>query len=555
MTQVGSISNANSQPQVNNDNTIKNGDDKSNIILDKGTENLIKKETSLENTEKLKFGGRTNPKPESTMHKVGRYLTKILGGLCLVAGVAAAVAATVASCGIGGAVLAGAAGVLTGTLGITGTSVLAGAAGATGIGLLVGSSKMKPTDPKALLPQPELKPETQKVNLTTFGADDAKVIENVLKEKYGYDVNSSDDSGLYSIQRGLAENNRNYALGKIIGSVKIEGEQTYNTVNEKSFGLQAIRDCVRNTLELHGVKEPFEASEKNMLLVRHAIDSYLSDDKNMLSDKESAVLNTPQVKKDLNVVLDDYMKLQHHKDDEPLIEIFRGALNLESVEIPKPQQNLIGTNLIIDEDVPVVSMNKQDIANDPVNAMSMNPRGPQDFVNVPTVSMNAPKKVEQPKNQVLLGEEQIPGITQILTGQDKNFVFVEPEGGIGELQHFCQNGYEGVGGNTHLVNADGLYTYLGNMLKANGVTSYGLTPKNVLLARLGISNFLKDMGHYETYFTGEDMQKELREYFKDQMEANEPGKRWRSEERYQMSAILLSVFTPNDSKGNVVLKG
>ena len=112
MSQFG-ITSANSQPQVNNDNTIKNGDDKSNIILDKGTENLIKKETSLENTEKLKFGGRTDPKPESTMHKVGRYLTKILGGLCLVAGVAAAVAATVASCGIGGAVLAGAAAILT----------------------------------------------------------------------------------------------------------------------------------------------------------------------------------------------------------------------------------------------------------------------------------------------------------------------------------------------------------------------------------------------------------------------------------------------------------
>ena len=91
-------------------------------------------------------------------------------------------------------------------------------------------------------------------------------------------------------------------------------------------------------------------------------------------------------------------------------------------------------------------------------------------------------------------------------------------------------------------------------MKANGVTSYGLTPKNVLLARLGISHFLKHMGHYETYFTGEDTQKELREYFKDQMEANKPGKRWRSEERFQMSAILLSVFTPNDKDGNVVLK-
>ena len=135
-----------------------------------------------------------------------------------------------------------------------------------------------------------------------------------------------------------------------------------------------------------------------------------------------------------------------------------------------------------------------------------------------------------------------------------NEPMVEPEGGIGELQHFCQNGYEGVGGNTHLVNADGLYTYLGNMLKANGVTSYGLTPKNVLLARLGISHFLKHMGHYETYFTGEDTQKDLREYFKGQMEANKPGKRFANSETYQMSAILLSVFTPNDSKGNVVLK-
>ena len=173
---------------------------------------------------------------------------------------------------------------------------------------------------------------------------------------------------------------------------------------------------------------------------------------------------------------------------------------------------------------------------------------------VKTVSINAPKNVEQPKNQAPLGEEQIPGITQILKGQDENFVFVEPEGGIGLLQHFCQSGYTGIGGNRQLENADGLYQYMESLMKANGVTSYGLTPKNVLLVRLGISNFLKDMGHYGTYFTGEEAQKELREYFKGEMEANKPGKQWRSEERYQMAAILLSVFTPNDSKGNVVLK-
>ena len=150
MSQVGSISNANpNTTNITNDNKIKNNDDSFESIIDAGLKKDIENATSMEKMEKL--GGPKPPKPESTMHKVGRFLTGILGGLLLAAGVAAAVAATVASCGLAAGVVAGVAATVVGAVGVTGASVIAGAAGAAGIGLIAGSHAMKPKNPEALL--------------------------------------------------------------------------------------------------------------------------------------------------------------------------------------------------------------------------------------------------------------------------------------------------------------------------------------------------------------------------------------------------------------------
>ena len=94
MTQVGTISNPNTT-NISTDNIIKNNDDSLENIIDAGLKQEFEKETSLEKMEEL--GGPKPAKPESTMHQVGRFLTGILGGLLLAAGVAAAVAATLSS--------------------------------------------------------------------------------------------------------------------------------------------------------------------------------------------------------------------------------------------------------------------------------------------------------------------------------------------------------------------------------------------------------------------------------------------------------------------------
>ena len=148
MSQLG-ISNVNTQPQISTDNIIKENDDD---IIPAGIKENYEKETSLEKMEQPRPPAA--PKPESTMHKVGRYLTGILGGLLLAAGVAAAVAATVATCGLAGGVIAGVAATVVGTVGgAAATAVIAGAAGSAGIALITGSHVMKPRNPEALLPQ------------------------------------------------------------------------------------------------------------------------------------------------------------------------------------------------------------------------------------------------------------------------------------------------------------------------------------------------------------------------------------------------------------------
>ncbi|MCR5536221.1 MAG: hypothetical protein K6F05_02270 [Succinivibrio sp.] len=78
---------------------------------------------------------------ESTLHKIGRWATKILGGLLVAAGVAAVIAAGVASVGLGGALV---------------TAALFCSTTTAGIGLIYKSSEMEPST--QLFNRPDFEP-------------------------------------------------------------------------------------------------------------------------------------------------------------------------------------------------------------------------------------------------------------------------------------------------------------------------------------------------------------------------------------------------------------
>ena len=64
-----------------------------NSMFSFDTKEKYEKVTDLKNMEDM--NEIKAPKPESTMHKVGRFLSGILGGLFLAAGLAAATAVTI----------------------------------------------------------------------------------------------------------------------------------------------------------------------------------------------------------------------------------------------------------------------------------------------------------------------------------------------------------------------------------------------------------------------------------------------------------------------------
>ena len=313
------------------------------------------KQTAPEKFEKL--GGPTAPKPESTMHKVGRYLTGILGGLLLAAGVAAAVAATVATCGLAGGVIAGVAATVVGTVGGTAaTAVIAGAAGSAGIALITGSHVMKPRNPEALLQtQQTAKQEiTDEVQLTKIGPEEADTIAEALKSNHGIDVTEFNDTDNLYV-KSLRDNGMGFLLKN---NISLKGDDTYGTVSK--YAKDNVVQFVSNALTVFGVdSEKAQSTPKNVLLVRYAIDNYLRTQSAILADDALNVLNNDAVKADLNKMLSDEMnEMPAQTESYHMLAIFRDALNLKSV--PKPQQNPVeigGDDM--DDDLHVVSMGKQ----------------------------------------------------------------------------------------------------------------------------------------------------------------------------------------------------
>ena len=423
------------------------------------------------------------------MHKVGRYLTKILGGLCLVAGVAAAVAATVASCGIGGAVLAGAAGILTGTLGITGTSVLAGAAGATGIGLLVGSSKMKPTDPKALL-QPQQAAQG-KVALPKMGPDETNAIEKALKTKY--------DTEPALIQSG---SNVGEKIGKLVES--IEGEPVYE-VDKSLAKPDDIKSCVKGILSENGIQK-LEVNEKNMLLVRHAIDNYLNES----VDIDVNAWNHADVKNGFNTIAENAMKkLSPNSDDYKLLAIFKGALNLESVDIPKPQPQNVAPNPLI--------------------------QGGADLKDIKTVSMG---------QQVTFGMGAEQKIHQSIKTLDPNIPDKIWNGGVDEMIAAIESMTMTDKEVTYLA-TDYLADFTKYALDNNDIKNFDLTPKNVLIVRHAFAeyynDYIKDYPDALKKFNNADGQKQISAYITKEMNDLAPDS-----ERYKLLALFRAAISQTD---------
>ena len=330
MTQLSSISNANPQ-QVSTGNGIKENEDILSPEIKKSYEN----ETGPGKTEQLRTGGKTDPKPESTMHKVGRYLTKILGGLLLAAGVAAAAAATVMSFGFGGAFIAATIGVVTGALGLTGVSVIAGVAGAAGIGLLATSEFMRPDDPEALLPQ------------KNFGDD--KIEETV--------------ASLTKLDKGFKERPMTIQASAYMALILSELKQDAKT---GPYHLKANADSshfmnfIEKALNNYGVTK-FEVNETNVLLARLAINQYFGvygslDQISSFNDEETV----NSIRDFLGNEIKKYMPGGSQEDPEKLakLKIFLGALTGQGVGGQAPQSP-DGRASLMEENVPTVSMNAQ----------------------------------------------------------------------------------------------------------------------------------------------------------------------------------------------------
>ena len=442
MSQLG-ISNVNPNTEMNVSNISDDNDLES--IIDAGFKKNIENETSMEKMEKL--GGPKPPKPESTMHKVGRYLTGILGGLLLAAGVAAAVAATVASFGLAAGVVATAAAAVVGAVGVTGASVAAGVAGAAGIGFIAGSAAMKPKEPEALLQQEPR--EMQTVNLTEFGAEETDTIKNALKAKY--------DAEPALIQ---SDSNVGEKIGKLVES--IEGEPVYE-VDKSLAKPDDIKSCVKGILSENGIQK-LEVNEKNMLLVRHAIDTYLGES----DDGDVYAWNLAEVKNGFNTIAEDAMKkLSPNSEDYKLLDIFKGALNLKSVDIPKPQQNPVIQGGI-DENL---------ITNEP---------------KIKTVSMQ--QKVQSLPTSVKWGREEDSKLLQAIKSLDPN---LEPERTTEDNNDFellLENLETKDDGTVTDMDTSLLSKYVNGILEHNGIKNIELNAKNILLVRHNINSFLLEKG-------------------------------------------------------------
>ena len=463
-----------------------------NDILDEELKKNFAEVTDLKNMEQLKSD--LNAKPESTMHKVGRFLSGILGGLLVAAGIAVA---AVATCGIGVGVAA------------------------AGIGLIATSVALRPKNPGATAQQLDLqgmKPDPYTgddgtLSLTGMGRRESPAILKALATKYGVEPKNIPH-----------ESETGRRIGVLLTAIAPDSLYV-----DKEFATPfEIKSCVKGILSQNGVTE-FEANEKNFLLVRHAIDAFFAQVGGVLKEEDAAALNSSAVKEGFEAILETEIrnkKLSRDSEDYKLFAIFKGALKLESVELAKPQQNPeilndIDENLIGEPEIKTVSLQEQapKIPPKDISFVKGSEKAIMDDIHVIDPKFKLADDFEGDKD----GSEQI---NKMMKYSD----FKE-----GEVDLFDTTPKD----------------FVENVLTGNNINNFELTPKNVLIVRCTMARFFElnkapfgwsaSRDDVLNKFNTPEGQKQIYDNITKKMEQCKPG-----DKDYKLYAIFRAAVSATD---------
>ncbi len=349
-----SVQSTNSNPlNINPNEGIKNDD--SRMSIDSETKNKINEHTSLDKMENL--GGSKPPKPESTLHKVGRFLSGIIGGLLLAAGIAAA---TIASCGI--------------AVGVA----------AAGIGLIAGATALRPKNPDAL------KNTDVQTSLPKTLSFDAKEADAILKA-----IKTIDGTFPDSIKMEEEK------LPRFFNSIKYGND---GSIEEMDHGY--ITEFLTRLFKLNNIND-VALNAKNVLVARHAIIQFFaySSDFSPHLDKLNNAAWRKELCQQLNKEMKEYAPGGYDPDPKKLSlhAIFRAAISATDLE------NLSAEPEDVDEPEETTIRKTPDETNPAENKPE-----------IKTVSMQVQGQ-EQPKTQVCFDRNEEDGLLREIKALDENF--------------------------------------------------------------------------------------------------------------------------------------
>ncbi|MBO4313012.1 MAG: hypothetical protein J5838_01835, partial [Desulfovibrio sp.] len=325
-------------------------------------------------------------------------------------------------------------------------SVAAGVAGTAGIGLIAGSRLMKPKNPEALLPP---KQDTENMPLGGLGAEETQTVEKILKTKYS------------TVPKPIYHQSK---LGSEIDRLLLQAVDAKNlSVDDGIATPNAICSCVQQILRMNNEYE--ETNEKNILLVRHALDNHCRQKDKLLTEEEDKnALKSEGVINAFNKIVDNAMQTMPKSEASyRFLQIFREAINLKGVDIPKPQQNPDGEEIAGN-----LIGNENDME---INNISMQAQAPE-----------LPKEIRF----------DAQGAGETLTALEKLGVPKEINGAKYELEGMLERlhtqGSKGLAGSRNEVST--VVSFVQELLKRNGINNYDPSPKKVLLVRHVIARYL-----------------------------------------------------------------
>ncbi len=321
-----------------------------NNLIDKKTSENQEKLTSLDNIEKIST--------QKSSGKAGRIFAKILGGLLLAAGFAAAAVATVCSLGIAPAFV----GAIAATIGgITGASIAAGVAGAAGIGFIAGSIASGRSAESFVEGQNSKHNTNDNLAMITNGNATGKVQNKVQEETFSgltRSFNTQDKVAIYEEYEIVDANFYRAELNSAAGSVAFnktklddityaidvkdpEHPKLLNPDHEYALKPEYITDYVKNVINLcKGKSTAF--SKENIALIRYAL-RYCFENPIMMgthANRIPAFSNESFIKEISDFVQDEINKIKDSNKKEDiekynLFSIFKAALKLSDEDIQK----------------------------------------------------------------------------------------------------------------------------------------------------------------------------------------------------------------------------